>query len=340
MKAYIYPNSKKGDIPNPYLDNLINSVNKKIQFDNYYTASKTGLFDLLNYIFRIDILLINWLEDVMDKRGGRLQWIFFRAILVPILRIRKVKIIWILHNNLSHSTNKIKIKRRIFNYCFKLSTLIITHAKDGVRIIKENRKDKTNNTLYIPHPVNSSTRNNSDKKDIDILIWGSISPYKGIHEFITQVKTNSYLKSLRITIAGKIRDKNYKTLLTENLSDNISLLDKQLSLDELHQYLANSKIILFIYSTNSILSSGALMDSLGYGNTIVGPLKGAFKDLHELGMIHGFNDTKEIASICKNILEQKILVDDETKIKVKKFIEDNSWENFGKKLINNLNKID
>ena len=43
--------------------------------------------------------------------------------------------------------------------------------------------------------------------------------------------------------------------------------------------MANSKSVLFTYAEGSVLSSGALMESLAYGLNVVAPNVGAFKDV-------------------------------------------------------------
>jgi len=54
----------------------------------------------------------------------------------------------------------------------------------------------------------------------------------------------------------------------------------------LQNLIAKSILVLFTFSKVSILSSGILIDSLGYGANIVGPKVGAFKDLSIDGIVH------------------------------------------------------
>ena len=49
-----------------------------------------------------------------------------------------------------------------------------------------------------------------------------------------------------------------------------------------------ARVILFPYSAQSILSSGALMTSLNSAAAIVGPDVGSFRDLAQEGMVETF----------------------------------------------------
>lgn len=327
MKAYIYPNSKWKGIENPYLMNFVNSFEGKIDFLNYKIKSKGGLIDIFNYIFIVDVIIFNWIEDVSSKKGGKMQWEIFKKLIYPILRTRKVKIIWVMHNNISHYETHKLTKHRIFDTFLKISDIILTHAEDGIEIIREKLGNQNSKDVYFPHPFNKRNRFVSQRKDIDILIWGSVSPYKGIHLFLDQVSKYEYLQSLNIRICGKVMDKSYEKILYNKLPNNVFFENRFVSDNEIDLYLSKSKITLFIYASESVLSSGALCDSLGYGNVIIGPSKGAFKDLNKHKLVLLFKDVEEIPGKCKLVLENfdntEFSSDPEND-----FIKNHSWNNF------------
>ncbi len=337
MKAYIYPNSKWKGIENPYLENFVTSFDGKIDFVNFRHTAKTGLLDILKYVFSINIIFFNWVEDVPSKTGGKLQWVIFKRLIYPLLRLRKVKIVWILHNNVSHYETHKATKQEIFNSFFKFSDIILTHAKDGVDIIESKLGKDNSKAVYFPHPFNDRKRISNQEKNIDILIWGSISPYKGIDVFLDQVLQNKYLENLNIKICGKVMDKAYEALLYDKMPHNVDFENRFVSDEELDGYLSRSKITLFIYASESVLSSGALSDSVGYGNIIIGPSKGAFKDLSEQHLVLLFQNAKEIPQLCKSVLDNF----PNTALKSPtqdNFLRNHTWKDFSKyfiKLISN-----
>ncbi len=337
MNAYIYPNSKWKGIENPYLENFVSSFKGEIDFVNFKNISRTGLLDIFRYIFRINLIFFNWIEDVPSKKGGMLQWYIFKNVIYPVLRFRKVKIIWVLHNNVSHYETHKEIKQEIFNSFFKYSDLILTHAEDGIQIINQKLGAENLKAVYYPHPFNNRKRYINKEKDIDILIWGSVSRYKGIHIFLDQVQQNEYLQNLNIKICGKVMEKSYEALLYEKLPENVHFENRFVSDDELDEYLSRSKITLFIYASDSVLSSGALSDSVGYGNVIIGPSKGAFKDLSKQHFVLLFQNAEEIPQLCKSVINNY----SEAELKSmpqNKFLRDHTWNDFSKffiKLISN-----
>ena len=328
MNAYIYPNSKWKGIDNPYLENFVKSFEGKIDFINFKNTAKTGLFDILNYIFRINIIFFNWVEDVPSKKGGKLQWNIFKYFIYPLLRLRKVKIVWILHNNISHYETHKVVKEQIFKSFFKFSDIILTHAKDGISLIQKELGDNTK-SVYFPHPFNSRNRHMGQQKNIDILIWGSVSRYKGIHLFLDQVNENKFLQTLNIKICGKVMDRSYEKELFNKMPENVDFENRFVSEDELDEYLSRSKITLFVYASDSVLSSGALSDSIGYGNVILGPTKGAFKDLNDQNLVFLFNKIEDLPKTCKSILENFEVMKERTNPK-SDYVKNHSWTDFSK----------
>jgi hypothetical protein len=92
-------------------------------------------------------------------------------------------------------------------------------------------------------------------------------------------------------------------------------------------YISQSRAVLFTYLENSILSSGALMDTLRYAPLVIGPACGAFNDLKEEGLILTYNDYAHLKVLLAAELRFKPDVN-----KIQQFITENSWENFGKSL--------
>lgn len=336
MKAYIYPLNKRkyNGLYNPYIDNFVGSLNTSINFLNYKNPSQIGILDLWRYLWKIDIIILNWIENIPDKKGGKLQWQIFQFFFLPILKFRNVKICWTLHNKLSHSKKNIKLKVKIFEKLFSISDYIITHANEGKMLV--DNKGCSNKLIFFHHPINKRFRTKSTSKETDIFIWGTISPYKAIDVFLDQVSYSSIMKQYNILIAGKIVDLKYKAIIEKKTGSNIKLIDRFLSDEELEENLRNSKITLFTYNEDSILSSGALSDSIGYGNIIVGPEVGSFKDLKDEHIIYTYKEIGQISSICDKLLSDfaKYQIDESL---ISNYLANHSWQNFAQTVMNKIN---
>ncbi len=213
----------------------------------------------------------------------------------------------------------------------KKSDVIITHAKEGLGLIPVGKA-----SLFTHHPV-STTYSLPEKREkyfYDIIIWGTISPYKGISAFLKFLEERGLIRKYRILLAGKITTSD----LAEELEvysqkyENLEIMDEFVETGKLIKLIQSSKITLFTYHSESILSSGALMDSLTYGATIVGPGVGAFKDLNELELIETYTDFNSLLTVVDPLLNSP--EENHTrKLRMDEFMKKNSWSQFSNSLL-------
>lgn len=333
-KAYIYPITAYADktIPNPYLENLMNSLEPDFSFLNRKKPSSTGIFDLIHYYREIDCIFLNWIEDLPDKKGGWLQGFFF-LFMVYIMKSRKTRIIWTLHNKLSHYRTNYRFKKFLFGFVLRKSDYVITHSREGVLYANEYKIKKPEKIRYFPHPLEKKFLSFKSKPGFDILIWGSIIPYKGIDRFLQYLHENNLLYRYKIKITGKVKPEEYREVILKFCSENIQLDDRYVPEEDIKKAVADSKTVVFTYMGNSVLSSGVLMDTLSYGGTVLAPRVGAFKDAEEDGLIKTFESFEELISLIDEELSRK---DNRMEILIK-FIEDHTWEKFSKRIINWIN---
>ncbi len=327
MNIYMFPiaNLNKSASKNPYIDNLIDTLeNNNCFIINKEKINKFGVFDLLLYIHKTDIYYLNWIENLPDRRFGWIQAILFYFIFL-ILKILRKKVVWMMHNKISHSKKglffKIVTNYLLINY----SDIVLTHSKDGIRFgnifLKNSKKIE-----FRHHPIEKKVEkiNFNEEKEIDILIWGSISPYKGIDRFLEYLKKSSVSSKYTIHIAGKVSNAELAKKLNQYANEKIIIEDNFISREKLEELFLKSKIVLFTYAGYSTLSSGALMDTLSYGKIIMGPHVGAFRDLKEEGLIDTFIDFDDLIYKLTNGLEEG----NNRNENLISFIENNSWHKF------------
>jgi glycosyltransferase involved in cell wall biosynthesis len=328
---YLYPITSRNftGITNPYISNLAQSLSGSFKVINRDKPSDRGITDLFHFFRKTDIVYLNWIEDLPEKHMGKIQTLIFFSLFAALKSSGK-KIIWTLHNKTSHSKKKKFIKTSLFKLLLNRSDLIITHSEEGLKHIPQKTP-----SVYIPHPVRHKPDISSSlpEKSYDIIIWGTIAPYKGIDAFLNHLEEKDLINRYRIMIAGKVTDSDLLVSLKNKVSryKNISLQNKFIEEDELDQLIKKSKIILFSYHSESVLSSGALMDSLKYPSAIIGPDTGAFKDLSKEGIVYTFRNYDDLTPLINNIIstDKKEAERDE---KRRKFMEENSWEKFSVKL--------
>lgn len=338
MNIYFYPPRVPLDrdvVHNPYTSNFIEGFGENASVINKDTFSKISILDLFKYIFKMDVVIFNWIENIGHRKYGKFQFLLF-LVAFKILEIRKVKIIWIFHNIKPHKGENI-ISRYVYSLFFDTSDLIVTHSKKAEKYI---RKRSSKNILFTHHPNHKidiekgeskelSTNNN---KQNDFLIWGSIEPYKGILEFLYFNEQHPQSPPVSIQIIGRCSNPSYEKKIQKYINENISFENKNAPFSELKTYIDNSKFVLFPYHSKSISSSGVLLDTLSLNGSCIGPNTGSFSDLAKEDLCYVFDSYKEILDM---ISTKKAI----NKDKMQCFVAANSWENFCSKLISEIKKI-
>lgn len=328
-RIYMYPKNDYETLesPNPYVLNVEKSLSEKHRIINE-KPNTSGVFEFFTYLFKSDVYFFNWIEDVSVKRYGKIQAILFPVFLV-VARVFQRKIIWVLHNLYSHEKRNRSWTRFGFKLMIRHSDLIITHSKEGVEFVRKNFPRQQSKVKYIIHPVDELLISDIRvEKKYDILIWGTIHPYKGVIEFLDYVLESEELKKHKILISGICPHDNLKMKLISRLNERIEHRDGFFDIEEIAEMTNQSRYTLFTYNSSSILSSGSLMDSIRMGAMIIGPDKGAFRDLKANCFIKSYKNYEELKHIIEEITDKE----EERLSEIKKFCLENSWIRFGKKL--------
>jgi hypothetical protein len=333
---YFYPkvDYKIAASPNAYISNLELSVSREFTIVNR-TYNNKGVLDFFPYLFKANAYLFNWIENLPFKRYGKSQTIVFSIFLFCAKFLGK-KVIWVLHNKYPHDQAKNKWTDFMFRIMMKNSDLILTHSTGGIDFVKEKFPRAATKIKYMIHPVLEKfpTSSESDKL-YDFLIWGVIYSYKGMLEFLEFItKTNNVL-GIRILIVGRCFDAELKKELKKYLSEKIVHIDKFLEIEQISRFANLSKFILFTYKSPTVLSSGALMDSIRMNSIIIGPNTGAFKDLSSFCFVKVYDDYTDIVSIYNNYRSFQI----PSKETYDHFFRGNSWEKFSEKISKEINRL-
>jgi glycosyltransferase involved in cell wall biosynthesis len=299
------------------------ALEKDFYFVNQQKPSTTGILDLALYLNRIEVLFLNWPEEIPGRKGDIWQVAFFVCALV-YCKIRGIKIIWTLHNRESHYEVRKKMKRFLVRFVARKAYEIITHSKEGIEVARKLAPGRAKPAHFIHHPVMPVKDLPRTEKKFDLLIWGTIAPYKGVDVFLDYVK-RSDLSKYSLLIVGRITKEWQRPLIHAHQSTRVVIVDSYISLDNLEQYIAQSRIVLFTYAHASILSSGALMDTLIYYPAIIGPDSGTFRELAALGLIDTYKDFDDLTRIVPEVLKRS----ESPTEAIKAFCIENTWEKFG-----------
>ena len=335
QRIYFYPMSAKTSKSkgNPYSRNLADALSDHFRIVNRYDASTTGILNFLKYIRKTDILFLNWIEDLPDKKFGYAQTLLF-ILIIRYLKWRKKTVCWVLHNKFSHYKRNLWIKSVLFRLLAKSSTHIITHSREGLDYIKNYDKSREHNIIFVHHPLIPREVRVAPGKDWDMIIWGTLIEYKGVDKFLSYLRSQGLDSKYRILVTGHIPSPEYRRKLYRYKTATIQIEDRFVDEEELFDLIARSSAVVFTYRQESVLSSGALMDSLSVGAIVAGPETGAFHDLGEEGLVITYSGFGDLVRKLDGLLEGGLTVDHG---KLENFIMENSWSHLGIILADFLN---
>jgi glycosyltransferase involved in cell wall biosynthesis len=330
-RIYVYPNVVLRDksLYNPYIKDLMDGLADHFIIVNPEPSSK-GILHLFSKITKTDYYYLNWIENLPERKGGLLQTSLF-IVFVFLLKILGKKIIWTMHNKYSHSKRRMKLKRYLSRFMIRHSDYIVTHSSEGIRFAERISPKVESRIIYLPHPVKDYNVTRKEEPEIDILIWGLIAPYKGIDVFLDLLYQKKMEHEFKIQIAGKVVEDSYLSKIEQYTNQNINLENRFLSFEELSDLIPASRMVIFPYQKDSILSSGVLMDTIANRGKVLGPDIAAFADLKEVGIIETYSDFEDMINKIRKIIAGEVIVKDD---QLNDFIDKNSWKQFVSNLKN------
>lgn len=338
MKVSVYPNLiiSPEQHANPYIKDFINALNALPDVCVVNPPHKNPLLSLFPPRNWGDVFIFNWFENLPEVKHGWLQSLAGICFL-PILRLTGRKIVWVLHNKGNHTGRHAKMSRFLRRHIARQASLIITHATEGIKVAEKELPFAVHKTHFLHHPTKDRISGMPDRqkeKVYDLLIWGHISKYKGVIDFVRYLVENN-IHDIRVCIAGKCASTPLREELEGLLPANVTYVGRSLPFGELGEYIAKSHFVLTPYSPESILSSGALMDSLSFGAKVIGPNVGSFRDYSEEPSleVYTFNSFEDIPSIIKGHKDKAA-----DKGKYTRFLQTNDWNNFAKTLMELIKK--
>lgn len=336
IKVTLFPNfiPAPKDSPNPYIRDYVSTLNASGQAEVVNKACKSTLLSLLKPTNQGDVFIFNWFESIPDAKHWLLHTVV-AIVLVLWLKIRRKTIVWMLHNKESHAVKHRYLKAFMGCFIARMATFIVTHSKEGVELVKHKYSFAGEKAYFLHHPTKD--RINPDletiKKEYDLLIWGNISRYKGVIEFLQFLKHHP-MSDVKICIAGRCTSRDIQNEIEELLPENVTFRAEALPYSQLGTWIAKSDFVLVPYNPESVLSSGILMDSLSFGAKIIGPAVGSFKDYAEepLLNVYTFHSFEDIPRIIDENKKKSISLSN-----YHRFLQENSWPHFVERLIKLIN---
>lgn len=320
MQVYIYPTytpsrDKSGNLYIKYFHDAFKDSH------SWTLVNRLWKIGVASILFNLDaeVFIIHWVDLIPFKRFGRVQFLFF-IFCISVLKFFGKKVVWVLHNKHAHN-GKSKMVDWGMLLMARMATKVIAHSEEGVTFFDKKYFKFKGKCYYIPHPVYSADLVSTKEVRWDYIIWGTINRRKRLLEFLDYANTQPFYVNKKILVCGYCRDYEYSCQISQCCGLNIDFINKFLTDEEISYYIRQSRVILFTYNTESVLSSGALIYSLNFNKPIIGPNAGSFADLKEfVSCYETFEDIEHLS-----------LKSDPASLKA--YINENSWNKLPRKIM-------
>jgi glycosyltransferase involved in cell wall biosynthesis len=267
--------------------------------NKYVDIFVTGLKNAGHEVFPLDSLLsswrhfksiklvhLNWFENLDDSSKGATLKSFLRKLIALIaIRLGNKKLIWTVHNRLSHEKKSAKWSNILSSLLIRWADAIVIHSEESRAILSEISPIFLSKVVHIPHPdfigvygpIQPSAALLSEGP-IKLVFVGAIKPYKNIELLIKLAR--KFPDAIEISILGNPNTLEYKNEILE-LGKGLSNLHLKLEFipdEDLPEILSKSDLVILPYNLESSLNSGTVMLAFSYQKTVICPKIGTIND--------------------------------------------------------------
>ncbi|MEX2593380.1 MAG: glycosyltransferase family 4 protein [Anditalea sp.] len=299
----------------------INEENKYIEImvrplseHGYQIHALDDIFSSLRHFRSIKLVHLNWFENVEDSSLFRALKSFFRKMFVlSIIRLSKKKLIWTMHNRVSHEKGLSFFSRTITHFLILWSDKIIIHSEISRSLLIKQHNQAADKIFYLPHPdfIDSygkmpvKNQEKALKAPLALLFIGAVKPYKNLELLIRAV--SSFKEEVTLTIAGNPNSTIYQQKISQMAvqAGNINPMLSFIPDNKIPQLMMKSDLLILPYDLSSSLNSGTVLLGFSYKKTVICPEIGTIADLGKMkdNVLHyQYDSEKEHLSM----LSQKI----------------------------------
>lgn len=261
--------------------------NKEIEVCSF----KEGLKNLKS----VEVFYVNWIENVKGKNICTVLGEYvLKYILLVYLKMRKKRIIWVMHNKVPHNSKYKDISKKFMKFLINISDNIIIHSTESLDEIYKisNKNIESQKIELLKHPnyigIYGNDKDNFrlqygiKNNELVFLFIGAVSKYKNI-ELLVESFMEADMDNSRLIIAGSPQNKSYKEELEKKISNyntkKIITILEYIDNDKLVKLLNTSNIVTLPYDQTSSLNSGTIYLAFSYKRTVLSSDIGTIKDL-------------------------------------------------------------
>lgn len=307
---------------NPYQKVLANWLSKEGVSVSFGITS--NLFSVLRSVknnWKPDVLHIHWLHPFLlaNSRGETiLKSSSFIGELI-ILKLLGIKIVWTVHNIISHETNFKSLELFFTKLLLRLCNRIIVHSPSAKKEVMKTYKIRDSSIIAIPHgnyidcyenvidKTEAKKQLHLSSEDVIFLYFGQIRPYKGVLELIDAFKRLEQSQAKLLIIGKPLNNEVANDVVIKCTKDErIRTVLKFVPDDELQIYMNAADIVVLPYK--NILTSGAIILAMSFGKPVIAPSIGCIRDVldNEGGSLYVTSDEGGLLKAMKSVLDANL----------------------------------
>ena len=285
-----------GRTANPYQSLLAQALTEsgiEVIFPQGYRRVLPLWRALISYQDRIDVIHLHWILPFLKGNNWFLKAIYGVKFLIDIILVRLtgVKIVWTVHNRLSHDTAFPKLELWVRRRIASLADSIILHNHATLNEIATEYQFELNKATVIAHGnyrqfYQSAIDSIQARQQLNLPLTGNIylhlgllRPYKGIENLLQVWQENECLfRDSTLIIAGKASEEYRQKLdkLTSR-SNNVIFIPQFIENERIHLFFSAATFVVLPYV--ALLNSGSLILAMSYGKPIIAPRLGSIPEM-------------------------------------------------------------
>jgi beta-1,4-mannosyltransferase len=241
-----------------------------------------------------DVLHLHWITPYLKGTTFLVKAVYSLKLLLDIFLTRwyGLKIIWTIHNQISHETSFPSLDLWTRRALGQLTNRVILHQQSSVEAIAHDYRISPAKITVIPHghyrdiyksridSVVAREALNLTNSGLVYLTQGMIRPYKGIEKLLrVWAKHPNLSRKHTLFIAGSSPDKEYELQIRQLASEVTGLCLELEYVEEDRIPLLYSAADVVVLPFERILTSGSLLLAMSYGKPVIAPKLGGIPEV-------------------------------------------------------------
>lgn len=290
MKVLFIPDYRQG---NPYQKALADSLSKKgVEVCFGVTSYLFSVLKSIKNSWKPDILHLHWIHPFLlasSKGKTIVKSICFIAELIT-LRILGIKVVWTVHNIVNHEKKFSSLELFFTKFAIRFFNIVIVHSQFAKNEVKKVYNITDNSEIQIiPHGnyinnykntisrIEARNKLKIDEKEVVLMYFGLIRPYKGVFELIEAFKGLNVLQKKLLIVGKPCSNEIAKNILKRcNKNENIKTIFEFIPDNKIQIYMNAADVVVLPY--RDILTSGAVILAMSFSKPVIAPAIGCIPE--------------------------------------------------------------